>query len=70
MKLGGFLRSRRELLSDWVTDFRASQPVLHLLPFDCEPTPKLSPTSRTSQGEQDPELSPGMRKGEMCLFPG
>ena len=50
MKLGGFLRSLHELLSDRVTAFRASQPLLHTLPFDCESTPKLSPRPRISQG--------------------
>lgn len=47
MNLGGFLRSRRGLLYEWVTDFRASQPMLHPLPFG-----KLSSKSRISQGQK------------------
>ena len=52
MKLGGFLRSLHELLSDRATAFRASQPLLHTLPYDCESTPKLSPRPRISQGQK------------------
>ena len=53
MKLGDFLRSLHELLSDRVTAFRASQPLLDTLPFDCESTLKLSPRPRISQGQKN-----------------